>query len=147
VDKLNIRNEMAQLDRKNRDFYDELTDEERRKFSLFLMIRWSSAVSGPRELQEYYLQACNHYLNRHFFAINRHPRLQWLCATAVSPDTGTHNHVWIRPPSRQGSNNKQRQRLEALYPVMKPADIDVLTALIDKDDLDKYELDHGQSGR
>ena len=45
MDKLNIRNEMAQLDRKNRDFYDELTDEERRKFSTFLMIRWSSAVS------------------------------------------------------------------------------------------------------
>ena len=31
-DKLNIANEMRQLDRKNRNFYRELTDEERKKF-------------------------------------------------------------------------------------------------------------------
>ena len=43
-DKLNIANEMRQLDLKNRDFYDELTPEEKKKFSTFLMIRWSSAV-------------------------------------------------------------------------------------------------------
>ncbi len=32
-DKLNIANEMRQFDRKNRDFYNELSDEERKKFS------------------------------------------------------------------------------------------------------------------
>ena len=85
MDKLNINNEMAQLDRKNRTFYDSLTDEERKKFSNYLMIRWGSAVHGDREIQEYYVQSCNHYLNKHFFAVNRHPKLQWLSATAVSP--------------------------------------------------------------
>ena len=84
MDKLGIANEMAQFDRKNRGFYDELTEEERRKFSNYLMIRWGSSVEGTREVQEYYVQSTNHYLNRHFFAINRHPKLQWLCATAVS---------------------------------------------------------------
>ena len=34
-DKLNIGNEMRQLDAKNRDFYDELTPEERKKVSTF----------------------------------------------------------------------------------------------------------------
>ena len=144
MDKLNIRNEMAQLDRKNRDFYDELTDEERRKFSTFLMIRWSSAVSGPRELQEYYVQACNHYINRDFFAINRHPKLQWLCATAVSPDTGTHNHPWIRPPSRKGSNSALRRRLQDLYPTMKPQDIDVLIQINDEKQIAQLEREHGR---
>jgi hypothetical protein len=43
-DKLNIANEMRQLDRKNRNFYRELTDEERKKFSNYLMIRWASHV-------------------------------------------------------------------------------------------------------
>jgi len=54
-DKLNIGNEMRELDAKNRDFYDELTVEERRKFSTFLMVRWGSAVDGSREIQEYYV--------------------------------------------------------------------------------------------
>ena len=39
MDKLSIANEMTQFDRKNREFYNELTDEERRKFSNYLMIR------------------------------------------------------------------------------------------------------------
>ena len=64
-DKLNIANEMRQLDLKNRNFYNELTPEERKKFSNYLMIRWGSAVQGNRELQEYYVQSCNHYFNKH----------------------------------------------------------------------------------
>ena len=43
-DKLSIGNEMRQFDLKNRKFYDELTEEERKKFSPYLMIRWGSAV-------------------------------------------------------------------------------------------------------
>ena len=47
-DRLHISNEMRQLDVKNRDFYDELDSEERKKFSTFLMLRWGSAVEGSR---------------------------------------------------------------------------------------------------
>ena len=59
MDKLSIGNEMAQFDSKNRQFFDELTDEERKKFSPFLMIRYGSSVSGNRDLQEFYLIATN----------------------------------------------------------------------------------------
>ena len=76
VDKLNIQNEMAQFDRKNRDFYDELTDEERKKFSNYLMIRWGSTVEGNNDLQAFYIIATNERLNKNFFAINQHPKLQ-----------------------------------------------------------------------
>jgi len=60
VDKLSIQNEMMQFDRKNRLFYDSLTDEERKKFSNYLMIRWGSSIQGSAELQGYYLQSSNH---------------------------------------------------------------------------------------
>ena len=33
MDKLSIGNEMMQLDRKNRELYDSLTEEERKKIS------------------------------------------------------------------------------------------------------------------
>ena len=48
---------MKQFDLKNRNFYDELTDEEKKKFSNYLMIRWGSCVEGSQELQEFYLIA------------------------------------------------------------------------------------------
>ena len=95
-DKLNIANEMKAFDSKDRMFYRELTDEERKKFSNFLMVRWGSSVQGSTELQAYYLLACNENLNKHFFDINNHPELQWLSATTVSPGMGTFKHEWIK---------------------------------------------------
>ena len=91
-DKLSIANEMMCFDRKDRNFYADLTDEEKKKFSNFLMIRWGSSVQGSRDLQEFYLISTNERLNKHFFTINRHPQLQWLCASSVSPGMGTHRH-------------------------------------------------------
>ena len=94
-DKLSIKNEMAQFDRKNRNFYDELTDEEKKKFSTFLMIRYGASVSGNSDLQAYYLMATNERLNKNFFDLGKHSKLQWLCATTVSPDMGNQFHYWL----------------------------------------------------
>jgi len=138
VDKLHISNEMAQLDSKNRGFYDSLTDEERKKFSNYLMIRWGSAVQGAAELQEYYLQSCNHYFNKRFFDINRHPKLQWLCATAVSPGLGTHRHVWIAPKKKEAGASGIRKQLAEMYPHYKDDEIDLMSQINTKKDIDAY---------
>jgi hypothetical protein len=145
MDKLNISNEMAQLDRKNREFYDELTPEERKKFSTFLMIRWSSSVNGSQELQEYYLQSCNHYLNKHFFSLHKHPKLQWLCATAVSPDVGTLKHNWISLKKKETGASAMKKQLRELYPHYKEDEIDLMSKIVSKKELDAYIKDHGQA--
>ena len=138
MDKLSIQNEMAQFDRKNRRFYDELTDEERKKFSNYLMIRWGSAVQGSPELQEFYLIACNERLNKHFFAINRHPKLQWLCATTVSPDMGTHRHQWISPKKKEPGETGTKKQLAELFPNMKLDEIELLSSITSKKEIDAY---------
>ena len=134
---------MQQFDRKNRLFYDELTDDERKKFSNYLMIRWGSAVRGSRELQEFYVIATNERLNRHFFAVNRHPRLQWLMATTVSPDLGAQDHPWIAPKKKETGSNEVRKMLLDLYPTMKISDIETLAALVDRKELKEYLREHG----
>ena len=138
MDKLSIHNEMAQFDRKNRDFYDSLTDDERKKFSNYLMIRWGSAVQGSAELQGYYLQSCNHYLNKHFFTINRHPKLQWLCSTAVSPGLGIQRHQWIAPKKREPSASGIRKQLAELYLHLRDDEIELMSRLNTKKDIDAY---------
>ena len=135
---------MSQLDRKNRDFYDELTDEERKKFSLYLMIRWCSTVDADADTQEYYVQAANHYLNKHFFAINRHPRLQWLCATACSPGIGAFDHHYIKFKKKDASNNEIKKILMELMPQAKISDIETLSKIIDKKDLKQHLVEMGQ---
>lgn len=144
MDKLSIQNEMAQFDRKNRKFYDDLTDEEKKKFSNYLMIRWGSAVQGSRDLQEFYIISCNERLNKHFFAINRHPRLQWLCATTVSPDLGTQRHQWIAPKKKEGTTSSVRKQLADLFPNMKSDELDVMTEITTKKELDAYLKELGQ---
>jgi len=142
-DKLNIRNEMACLDLKDRNFYNDLTDEERKKFSPYLMIRWSSSVQGDREIQEYYVQSANHYLNKHFFTMSKHPRLQWLMATAVSPGLGKYVHPWIAPKKKEKGNNDVKKALMKIYPNMKLDEIELLSKLVDKKDIAQYLKDAG----
>lgn len=144
MDKLSIQNEMSEFDRKNRNFYRELSDEERKKFSNYLMIRWGSSVQGSRDLQEFYVIACNERLNKHFFAINRHPQLQWLCATTVSPGLGTHRHQWIAPKKKEGTSSGIRKQLAELYPNLKSDELDVLAAITSKKELDAYLRELGR---
>ena len=144
MDKLSIQNEMACFDLKDRTFYDSLTDDERKKFSNYLMIRWGSSVEGSQELQEFYLIATNEMLNKHFFAINRHPKLQWLCATSVSPGLGKYRHNWIATKKKESSNSATRKKLADLFPNVKNDDLDALAAMTTKQELEQYLRDIGE---
>jgi len=144
VDKLSIQNEMMCFDRKDRNFYSSLTDDERKKFSNFLMIRWGSSIQGSAELQHYYLQSSNHYVNKHFFAINRHPKLQWLCATAVSPGLGTQRHQWIAPKKKEAGASGIRKQIAELFPHLKDDEVELMSKINTKKDIDAYLKQMGQ---
>jgi hypothetical protein len=137
-DRLNIANEMRMFDRKARTFYDELTAEEKKKFSNYLMIRWGSSVEGSRELQEFYVISCNERLNKHFFNVGKHPKLQWLMATTVSPDMGTPRHPWIAPRKKEAGLSAKRKALMAMYPTYKDDEIDVMAQITTQKEIDAY---------
>ena len=144
MDKLSIHNEMSEFDHKNRKFYDSLTDEEKKKFSNFLMIRWGSSVNGSTDLQHFYLIATNERLNKHFFTINRHPKLQWLCATTVSPDMGAQRHNWIAPKKKEAGSSGIKKQLMDMYPNMKADEIELMSKINTKKDIDAYLKLSGQ---
>jgi hypothetical protein len=138
-DKLSIKSEMSAFDRKDRNFYDSLTDEEKKKFSPFLMIRYGATVTGNPDLQAYYLMSCNERLNKHFFDVNtaQHKKLQWLLATTVSPGMGNQYHQWIAP-KKKNNDNKSIKFLRELYPHLKEDDLKLMSELNNKDDLKAY---------
>jgi len=147
VDKLSINNEMAQFDRKNRAFYDELTVDEKKKFSNFLMIRYGSSVQGSRDLQEFYLISTNERLNKNFFAINRHPKLQWLASTTVSPDMGPQRHQWIAPKKKEPGAGSIKKQLAELYPHLKDDELELMAKINTKKDIDAYLKQLGQDAK
>jgi hypothetical protein len=129
---------MAVFDKKDREFYDSLTPEEKKKFSNFLMIRYGSCVQGSVDLQHFYLVSCNERLNKHFFAINKHPKLQWLCATTVSPDMGIMRHNWIAPKKKEAGASVIKKQLNELFPHMKDDEIELMSKINTKKDIDAY---------
>jgi hypothetical protein len=147
VDKLSIGNEMTQFDRKNRDFYDSLTEEERKKFSTFLMIRYGSSVSGGRDLQEFYLISTNERLNKNFFPLHKHPKLQWLMATTVSPGMGTFRHNWIATKKKEPGAGSIKKQIAELYPHLKDDEIDLMAKINTKKDIDVYMKQLGQESK
>jgi hypothetical protein len=144
-DKLNIANEMLQFDRKNRDFYDDLSEEEQKKFSPFLMIRWGADVQGSAELQAYYLISTNERLNKHFFDIStkEHKKFQWLLATTVSPGMGKQYHKWLAAKKKDSGNNRAEKFFAELYPEMRHDEIKLLAELNSKDDIKQLAKAHG----
>lgn len=135
ADKLSLASEMAALDTKDRGFYDSLDPDELKKFSLFLMMKYSSNVEGIAELQEWYLRAHNERVNRYFFQLGAHPKLQWLLCTTVSPNMGRQRHYWLKTPSRQ---NKIFKFLENLYPHMSDSELELMAEINTIDQIKQY---------
>ena len=144
---MDIKEEMANFDLKNRDFFDNLTTEDKKKFSTFMMIRWGATITGDPDLQEYYLRACNQRLNKHFFDINTkvHDKLHWLLATTVSPGMGKMYHPWLGLKKKEAGSNKVRKFLETQYPSMKMSEIDLMVKLNDTASVKQLATDLGWS--
>lgn len=146
TDKLSIANETRQFDLKNRDFWSELTDEERKKFSTYVMMRWGASVEGNADFQEWYLRSCNERVNVNFFDLNKHPQLQWLLCTTVSPGMGTHRHYWQGSKKKEGEgNSKVRKFYAELRPELRDDELDLLAQINDLKSTKVYAKQMGMS--
>ena len=136
---------MAQLDTKNRKFYDELNEEERKKFSTYLMLRYAASVEGGPDIQEWYLRVTNERINANFFDLGKHPKLQWLLCTTVSPAMGQQRHYWQASKKKEGSNSKALKFLTKLYPHLRSDELELLTELNDAKELKALAKTMGMS--
>jgi len=136
---------LSAMDRKDRDFYDNLSDELKKKFSPFLMLKYSASVQSSAEMEHYYIASTNHYANMNMFDLAKHPKLQWLMLTAASPGAGTQHHKWIKQkPKPKNVSAPIKKKLLELFPSMKEDDIDTLSTLTTKKELNQYVKDHGE---
>ena len=87
--------------------------------------------------------SCNENLNIHFFDLARHPELQWLSATTVSPGMGTFRHDWIKQKKRESSNNKAVKFLRQIYPDYSDDEIELLIKINTAEDLKELARKHG----
>ena len=155
----------AAIDRKDRDYYDNLDDELKKKFTPFMMIKYAASL-GPNyynqkrglplpspDMERYYIEATNYYANKNMFDISSgeiggehdHRKLQWLLLTTISPGMGDQSHFWIKSkPKPKNAAGPIKKELAELFPQMKDDDLDVLASLTTKKELNQYIKDHGE---
>lgn len=101
------------IDRKDYTWFSKLTDEQKKKFVPYMLIRWISAVKGAGMLSGYYVMSTDVNANRYMFneRIQHHPELQWLMLCASSPGIGKQFHQWIPQLSERITSLKDAAKL------------------------------------
>ena len=129
--KLPLKDVLAAIDLNAKNVWDELTDEERKQVSFYLLNRYVSSVKGTREKAELAVFKTNEYYNKGFFVLQKHKKLLWqlLC---MSGDTGKiQYHEWIGYKHKKTSNKDQKE-LEKIYPNMKEDELQLMLSLMTK---------------
>lgn len=137
--KLDLKRILQAIDKKDRNFYDSLSDEEQKGFPSPVTLRYAATVMSNSDMEHYYLATGNYYCNRDFYSISKHPKLQWLLLTTVSPDFGVQQHPWISMKKKSLSQSNGRlKKLMELFPTAKQEDLEVLSELVGEKQIKEY---------
>lgn len=134
--KLDIKKELQAVNNKNYDFYEELTEEEKKAFSPYILMRY---VSNPqnREAQEWCIERTNEFVNKnHWLLSKQHKPLLWKLYAGMG--LGMNLNYQYLAAGKKEKANKIEKLLAELYPAMKMSEIKILAALMT--DQDKIEL-------
>ena len=135
---------MLAIDRKNRSWYDNLTDEQRKAFSAWMMMRYASSVQGGNAAS--YLFMVNECVNKNFMDLNKHPELQWLLFTLCGSGKKEY-HPYIKPPTSRKKKNKVAEWLSEQYPLMKADEITMLMEINDTEDFKSLAREGGMTDK
>jgi hypothetical protein len=136
--KLDIKRELNAVDQKNYNFYDKLTDEERKAFSPYILMRYTASVQMPdRDIQEWYLEMTNEMVNKNHWDLSKnHKALLWKLFAATGTGVNCY-HPYLAAGKKEKANKIEKLLCE-LHPAMKMSDIKLMGSMMTKKD--KEEL-------
>ena len=135
-----LKDIMAALDKKDRGFYSRLSDEQKKAFVPWMMMRYASSAQGRNAA--HYLFMINELVNKNFSDVSKHPELQWLLMTAAGSGK-VEFHPYIKPPNSKKKKDKVSEFVYSIYPNFKRDDIELFLLLNTREDLKELAKDHG----
>ena len=131
--------------RKDRKWYDNLSEHDKKIFSPWMVMRFMSSITGDPDLMRYYVMSINETTNKDFSSLQNHPKLQYLLMTAASPNMGTQRHTWINPPAGAGRKKvtNTTKLLRKLYPTVKDYELELLNKMNDEESIVKHLMELG----
>lgn len=131
---------MAAIDKKDRNFYNNLSDEQKKAFSAWMMMRYCSSVQGRDAAN--YIYMTNELVNYQFSEVSKHPELQWLLLSACGVGK-IQFHPYLKPPNSRKKKNKIFEFIYSIYPHMKAEDINNMIDINTKEELTEFAVAHG----
>lgn len=107
---------LSAIDAKNYEWFNTLTEDQRKKFVPYMLAYWTSAVKANHEIASYYLVSTDVAVNKHLFneKVMDHPELQWKMLCASSPGIGKQFHQWIPHLSNKIGSLKSRSTVKEI---------------------------------
>ena len=141
--KLPIKDILAAIDMGAKNVWDEITDDERKQVSFWLLNRYVSSVAGNREKQELAVFKTNEYYNKNWAILgNKEAKLQWLILCQCGNTGKKEFHPWIGFKKKGSDNSKGIKLLEQIYPNMKEDEVELLARLSTKKELKQLAEEH-----
>lgn len=140
--KLDIKRELQAVDRREYDFYDQLTDEEKKAFSPYILMRYTSNVQGDQDLQEWFLERTNELVNKNHWNLSKnHKSLLWKLFAGVGVGQNMY-HPYLASGKKQ-KTNKIEKLLAELHPSWKLEDVKLTAKLMTPEDIKQLLDDVG----
>lgn len=143
---LPIKDILAAVDMGATTVWDELSDEERKQISFWLLNRYVSSVSGNREKQELAVFKTNEYYNKNWNVLGtKHPKLQWQLLCQCGNTGKIEFHPWIGFKKKDSNGGNAVKLIKQIYPNMKQDEVELLARLSTKKELKElaaeYDID------
>tara|TARA_B100000902_G_scaffold33015_1_gene39497 strand:- start:453 stop:935 length:483 start_codon:yes stop_codon:yes gene_type:complete len=146
TNKLPLKDILAAIDMNAKNVWDELSDDERKQVSFYLLNRYVSAIKGKTEDKQLQIFKTNQYYNKNFFTLSsKHKKLLWylLCMTA-NTSKNIRYHEWIGYKQKvSNSTAKAIKFLEKLYPTKKQDELKLLATINTTKELKQLAEDMG----
>jgi hypothetical protein len=134
---LDIKRELAAVNFRNHDFYKNLTDDEKKVFSPYILMRYIGNPQTDKDTYEWILDRVNELVNKDHWTLSKKDKaLLWqlFASCGVGFDV---KYQFLKAGSKEKAN-KIEKLLAELYPAMKMEDVKLMASMMDK--ADKEEL-------
>lgn len=143
MNKLPLKDILAAIDMGAKEIWNELSEEEKKQISFYLLNRYVSSQKGSRDSQELAVFKTNEYYNKHFFTLQKHKKLLWQLLCLAGNTKKIQYHEWIGHKRKGNDNSKVAKLLRTLYPNKKEDEIELLAKISTKKEVLQLAKDNG----
>ena len=142
--KLELSKVLASIDAGYRDFYQGLTEQEKKSYTPIVLMRYISSLPDNHKYRYHAVLMTNDLVNLGFWNLSKYPDLQHLLLCCCAPGTPKNYRPWISVNKKSNSHTPLTDELlMTLYPWMNADELNLSKTNLDRQSVVELALDAG----